>query len=91
MSQAIGDTANDVGREIAIFDKMGISVKDATGKVKSADVVMEELRQKLKGLEKTEKISILSKLGIDRSMLTMLESRMKVSINRPCGLWYYNR
>jgi len=60
---------------------MGISVKDATGKVKSADVVMEELRQKLKGLEKTEKISILSKLGIDRSMLQMLESSDE-SINK---------
>lgn len=74
LSQAIGDTANDVGRAKAIFEKLGISVKDSTGKVKSADVVMEELRQKLKGLEKTEKISILSKLGIDRSMLQMLES-----------------
>ena len=74
LSQAIGDTANDVGRAKAIFEKLGISVKDSTGKVKSADVVMEELRQKMKGLEKTEKISILSKLGIDRSMLQMLES-----------------
>ena len=81
LSQAIGDTANDVGRAKAIFEKMGISVKDATGKVKSADVVMEELRQKLKGLEKTEKISILSKLGIDRSMLQMLESSDE-SINK---------
>ena len=81
LSQAIGDTANDVGRAKAIFEKMGISVKDATGKVKSADIVMEELRQKLKGLEKTEKISILSKLGIDRSMLTMLESSDE-SINK---------
>ncbi len=81
LSQAIGDTANNVGRAKAIFEKMGISVKDATGKVKSADVVMEELRQKLKGLEKTEKISILSKLGIDRSMLQMLESSDE-SINK---------
>ena len=81
LSQAIGDTANDVGRAKAIFEKMGISVKDATGKVKSADIVMEELRQKLKGLEKTEKISILSKLGIDRSMLQMLESSDE-SINK---------
>lgn len=81
LSQAIGDTANDVGRAKAIFEKLGISVKDSTGKVKSADVVMEELRQKLKGLEKTEKISILSKLGIDRSMLQMLESSDE-SINK---------
>lgn len=81
LSQAIGDTANEVGRAKAIFEKMGISVKDATGKVKSADVVMEELRQKLKGLEKTEKISILNKLGIDRSMLQMLESSDE-SINK---------
>jgi len=81
LSQAIGDTANDVGRAKAIFEKMGISVKDATGKVKSADVVMEELRQKLKGLEKTEKISILSKLGIDRSMLQMMEASDE-SINK---------
>ena len=81
LSQAIGDTANDVGRAKAIFEKMGISVKDATGKVKSADIVMEELRQKLKGLEKTEKISILSKLGIDRSMLQMLESSDESIIN----------
>ena len=81
LSQAIGDTANDVGRAKAIFEKMGISVKDATGKVKSADIVMEELRQKLKGLEKTEKISILSKLGIDRSMLQMMEASDE-SINK---------
>lgn len=81
LSQAIGDTANDVGRAKAIFEKMGISVKDSAGKVKSADIVMEELRQKLKGLEKTEKISILSKLGIDRSMLQMLEASDE-SINK---------
>jgi ribosomal protein S13 len=73
LSERIGEYANlDSGEGKAIFEKLGISIKDATGNVKTADVVMNDLRKSMQGMGASEQISILNKLGIDKSMIQTL-------------------
>lgn len=73
LSERIGEYANlDSGEGKAIFEKLGISIKDATGNVKTADIVMNDLRKSMQGMGASEQISILNKLGIDKSMIQTL-------------------
>jgi hypothetical protein len=73
LSERIGEYANlDSGEGKAIFEKLGISIKDATGNVKTADAVMNDLRKSMQGMGASEQISILNKLGIDKSMIQTL-------------------
>ena len=73
LSERIGEYASqDSGEGKAIFEKLGIAVKNANGEVKNADEVMDELRHKFVGMSKAEQISIAQKLGIDKGMLQTL-------------------
>ncbi|PUE66757.1 phage tail tape measure protein [Arcobacter lacus] len=73
LSERIGEYAKfDSGEGKEVFEKLGISVKDAEGKIKSADVVMQDLAKSMQGLNVSEQRSIVAKLGIDESMLQTL-------------------
>lgn len=58
----------------ADFSRLGISVRDASGQVKTADTVLEEVRQRFKalGLSMAEQEHFASALGIDASLLQLL-------------------
>ncbi|MFY4742592.1 hypothetical protein ACOTVT_03725, partial [Aliarcobacter butzleri] len=73
LSERIGEYAKfDSGEGKEVFEKLGISVKDAEGKIKSADVVMQDIAKSIQGLNVSEQRSIIAKLGIDESMLQTL-------------------
>lgn len=55
-----------------IIEKLGLSMKDASGKVKTADVVITDLMKSMKGMSNAEKMNVLDKMGIDQSMLQTL-------------------
>lgn len=55
-----------------IIEKLGLSMKDASGKVKTADVVIMDLMKSMKGMSNAEKMNVLDKMGIDQSMLQTL-------------------
>lgn len=55
-----------------IIEKLGLSMKDATGKIKGADQVMIELADTMRGMSQAEKMNVLDKMGIDQSMIQML-------------------
>lgn len=71
LSQTIG-TAAQMGSED--FARLGISVRNANGEVKSADQVLGEVSNRFKqlGLSEAEKISFAGKLGIDKSLIQLL-------------------
>lgn len=88
---AIQDTALGLGRAKKVFDELGLSVRDAAGKIKPTTVVMQELQQKMKGMEQATKIRIMERLGLDANLLKLfnadlgdLQSRM-ANIDRATG------
>lgn len=73
LSRRIGEAANGAGEGVEVFQRLGISIRDGEGKIKSADLVMRDLQSSLGNLSQAEKISVLDKLGIDQKMLQTLQ------------------
>ena len=74
LGRVAGETMMGVGRGKAVFESLGISVKDANGKLKSTPALMEEVGAAIKDMERGQQTAILSKLGIDHTMLQTLTS-----------------
>ncbi len=74
LSRAVGDASRGMGRGKQAFEDLGISVRDANGEIKTADVVLDELRHRFDvlGTSMDEQRSILASLGIDTSLIQML-------------------
>ena len=60
------------GQASEAFLQMGLSVRDANGNMKTADVIMNDLSGTMQGFNKGEQADILDKLGIDPSMIQLL-------------------
>ena len=69
LSEKIGEAAVRGNED---FQRLGINVRDAAGNVKGADRVLEELRGKFRGLSQAEQIGFAQRLGIDRSLIQLL-------------------
>lgn len=71
LSQTIGKAAQNGSAE---FSRLGISVRDANGQVKTADVIMRELSGSFKrlGLSMQEQQGFAQSLGIDSSLVQLL-------------------
>lgn len=65
VSQATGQAALGVGRNVKLFQKLGISAKDAEGNVKGVDEVMAELAGKFAGKSTAERNMLAQRFGID--------------------------
>lgn len=75
LNQRIGEAvALGTGEGVAIFEKYGISLKDASGQAKTADVVFDDLRKKIVALDLSQRQvgSIANKLGLDPSSVQLL-------------------
>lgn len=72
LSKAIGEAANGVGLGAKAFEKYGFSAKKANGEIKSSSEMLEEIRQRMVGMSNQQQIAMLSKLGIDGSMIQTL-------------------
>lgn len=55
-----------------IIEKLGLSMKDAQGKIKGTDQLLLDVAGKLRGLSQGEKMNVLDKLGIDQSLIQTL-------------------
>jgi hypothetical protein len=69
-----GLAATGVGRSKMIFEKLGISVKDANGDLKSSTILMAEIADKIKDMDKGQQMAIMSRLGIDPTMIEVMTS-----------------
>lgn len=69
LSQKIGEAATRGSED---FARIGISVRDAAGNVKSADQVLLEFGKRTRGLSREQKLDFASKLGIDQSLIQLL-------------------
>lgn len=66
LSSKIGDAATQGSDD---FNRLGISVRDAEGNIKSADKILLELTSTFKTLSKEQKLSFSDKLGIDKNII----------------------
>jgi hypothetical protein len=71
LSATIGDAAQKGSEE---FARLGIAVRDSNGNVRSADAVLRDVQRRFKqlNLSMSEQQSFASALGIDTSLLRML-------------------
>lgn len=76
LSKVAGDASRGLGRGKKAFDELGISVKDASGHVKTADVLFAELGNKFQtmGVDSARQKSIIASLGLDPSTLQLLNA-----------------
>jgi len=72
LSRVAGEAALGIGRGAKIFETLGLSAKDSNGDLKDASVLMADIGNKIKDMGRGEQIAILSKLGIDPTMINAL-------------------
>lgn len=74
LSRTIGEAAQGIGRGAQVFEKLGLSAKDAQGNVKTTTQVLDEIKVKIQDLSKAEQSAYIQRLGLDRTMIGMLTS-----------------
>lgn len=72
LSRVIGEAAAGVGRGAKAFEQYGLSAKKANGEIKSSSDLFGEISEKMQQMSNQEQIAMLSKLGIDGSMIQTL-------------------
>jgi hypothetical protein len=72
LSRIAGEAALGLGRGAQIFKSLGINAKDSNGELKDTSVLMGEVSNKIKDMGRGEQIAVLSKLGIDPTMINAL-------------------
>ena len=73
LSKRMGEFVNEGGGPAKnTIEQLGLSMTDAAGEIKTADVVMLELSEKMRGMSLVQKSNILDKMGIDQSMIQTL-------------------
>lgn len=72
LSKVIGEAAAGVGRGAKAFEQYGLSAKKANGEIKSSSELFGEISEKMQQMSNQEQIAMLSKLGIDGSMIQTL-------------------
>lgn len=72
LNRVTGEAALGIGRGEAVFKKLGLSAKDSTGQVKTFDVLIADVADKMQGLSLQESVALASKIGIDPSLVRLL-------------------
>lgn len=72
LSKVIGEAAAGVGRGAKAFEQYELSAKKANGEIKSSSDLFGEISEKMQQMSNQEQIAMLSKLGIDGSMIQTL-------------------
>jgi phage-related protein len=72
LSRIAGEAALGLGRGAKVFQDLGLSAKDSNGNLKDTSVLMAEIGDKIKDMGRGEQLAVLSKLGIDPTMINAL-------------------
>jgi len=72
LSRTAGEAALGMGRGAKIFEDLGLQAKDSNGNLKDTSVLMAEIGDKIKDMGRGEQMAVLSKLGIDPTMINAL-------------------
>ena len=72
LTKMVGEANLGIGRGAATFKKLGISAKKQNGELKTTEELLTQIGEKIKNVSGSEKTAILSKLGIDSSLIGTL-------------------
>lgn len=74
LARTIGDAARFTGPGIEGFQRLGISIRDSNGQLKTADVILSEIGTQFRRLNYTldQQRSIAQSLGIDPTLIQMM-------------------
>jgi len=72
LNKTAGEAALGIGRGAKIFEDLGLQAKDSNGVLKQTDVLMSEIGDRIKDMARGEQLAVLSKLGIDPTMINAL-------------------
>ena len=74
LARTIGDAARFTGAGIEGFQRLGISIRDSNGQLKTADVILSEIGTQFRRLNYTldQQRSIAQSLGIDPTLIQMM-------------------
>lgn len=73
LNRVLGQAAAGIGRGKMIFEKLGLSARDAKGHVLGLDDMLEQLSKKMQGKSRAENLAIASRLQMDPKMVLLLE------------------
>lgn len=74
MNRVIGEAVMGAGEGVLIFQRLGISLRNSDGGLKSTAALMREVGDRIKNLSGAQQVAILGKLGIDPKMARTLTS-----------------
>lgn len=77
LSKTIGEAVTGVGKGAKVFEKFGIKVKDQEGKALPFNDVLDNIMVRMEKMSEAEEIALLSKLGIDKTMIQTLRMGSK--------------
>ena len=77
LGRIAGEASQGIGRGAKVFADLGLSAKDASGNLKPASQLLAEVGDKIKDLSRQEQVAVLSKLGIDPSMIGAITGGMQ--------------
>ena len=76
MNKVVGEAALGIGRGQIILEKLGISAKDAAGKIRPTTDVIADLQTKLAGMDRGQGMAIMEKLGLNPELLRMFNGEL---------------
>lgn len=72
LSKVAGEAALGIGSGAMAFEQIGLSAKDSNGVLKDTSVLMSDIAVKIRDMGRGEQIAVLSKLGIDPTLIGAL-------------------
>lgn len=73
LNKVTGEAVLGIGRGAKTFETLGFKARDARGKVKSVDQMLEEVSERMKTMSRQEALGMAGKLGIDASLVPLLQ------------------
>lgn len=77
LSKTIGEAVTGVGKGAKAFEKFGIAVKNQKGQALPFNDVLDNIMGKMSKMDEASQIAMLSKLGIDKTMIQTLRMGSK--------------
>jgi phage-related protein len=74
LGRMAGEASLGVGKGAKMFEALGIDALDSNGKVRDTADILTDIKAKMEGMAQGEKVALMSKLGIDASMMEVLSS-----------------
>ncbi|MBL0320453.1 MAG: hypothetical protein IPP74_14355 [Alphaproteobacteria bacterium] len=72
LNRAAGLAALGLGRAKKVFGEIGVNIKNSNGKLKDTTQLLFEIGEHIKGMERGKQLAVLSRLGIDPTLINAL-------------------